>query len=81
MAVPGVSVPFWQGGLLLRLVAGVISAQPFADEIGGYTCRDRDQKRNQIFHVNTPFPASIGSGNEAIIAEPIVHYQKKRQTL
>lgn len=35
---------FWQGGLILRLVAAVISVQPFTDEIGGHTCRNRDQK-------------------------------------
>ncbi len=69
MAVPGSSIPFWKGGLILGLVALVISVQPLADEVGGNTSHDRDQKCDyQISHEHTPFLCLSRGGNEPIIA-------------
>lgn len=36
----GVFIPFGRGGLKLRLIAVVISIQPFVYVIGDYTCHD-----------------------------------------
>ncbi len=59
---------FWRGGLFLRLIAGRIAVEPFADVVGDYTCHNRDQKGENIIHAFTPFLASIGSGNKPIIS-------------
>lgn len=42
VAALGFSIPFLRGGLFLRLVTGVIFAEPFADDIGDNTSRDGD---------------------------------------
>lgn len=40
------SIPFWQGGLFLRLTTCLfIFVQPFADIVANYTRHDRDDKR------------------------------------
>ena len=37
-----------QGGLILRLIAMIISIQPFANIVGGYACHERDYERNKM---------------------------------
>lgn len=40
------SIPFWQGGLFLRLTTCLfIFVQPFANIVANYTRHDRDDKR------------------------------------
>lgn len=41
----GISIPFWRGGLILRLVAIIVSVQPFAYVIGNYTCHNGESER------------------------------------
>ncbi len=52
---------FWRGGLDLRLVATMISIEPFANIVGHYACRKRNHERGQNLHWYTPpFRAGIG---------------------
>ena len=52
----GFSMPFWRGDLILRLIAGWISIEPFADAVGNDASRNRDQKGKYIFHAFTSLP-------------------------
>ena len=67
VAILGFSIPFWQGGLVLRLIAGTIFVEPFADEVGNNTSRNGDQKWENKLHAFTPFPAIYRGGNGEII--------------
>ena len=42
VAALGFSFPFWRGGSVLRLIAGSVPVEPFADVVGDYTSRNRD---------------------------------------
>lgn len=50
---------FLQGGLILRLIAGVVSVEPFADKIGGQTSRNRNQKRYDILQRSALLPVPV----------------------
>jgi len=69
VASPGFSVPFWRGGLILRLIAFSVPVQPFADVIGNHTSHNRDNKtdNNVKQNLSPPFRASIGGGNRHIL--------------
>ena len=62
----GVFVPFWQGGLNLRLVALVVPIQPFAYVVANYTCHDRNNESNKYIHrkVRAPSLCRYRGGNK-----------------
>ena len=59
-------IPFWQGGLNLRLVALVVSIQPFAYVVANYTCHDRNNESNKYIHrkVRAPSLCRYRGGNK-----------------
>ena len=65
----GVFVPFWQGGLNLRLVALVVSI----------TCHDRNNESNKYIHrkVRAPSLCRYRGGNK--INYSIIYFKSKRQ--
>lgn len=75
----GVFVPFWQGGLNLRLVALVVSIQPFAYVVANYTCHDRNNESNKYIHrkVRAPSLCRYRGGNK--INYSIIYFKSKRQ--
>ena len=75
----GVFVPFWQGGLNLRLVALVVSIQPFAYVVANYTCHDRNNESNKYIHrkVRAPSLCRYRGGNK--INYGIIYFKSKRQ--
>ena len=75
----GVFVPFWQGGLNLRLVALVVSIQPFAYVVANYTCHDRNNESNKYIHrkVRAPSLCRYRGGNK--IKYSIISFKSKGQ--
>ena len=75
----GVFVPFWQGGLGLRLVALVVPIQPFAYVVANYSCHDRNNESNKYIHrkVRAPSLCRYRGGNK--INYSIIYFKSKRQ--
>ena len=75
----GVFVPFWQGGLGLRLVALVVSIQPFAYVVANYSCHDRNNESNKYIHrkVRAPSLCQYRGGNK--IKYSIISFKSKGQ--
>jgi len=68
----GVFMLFGRGGLCLRLIAAIISIQPFAYVIGDYTCHNGENKRYENFHAQPSLPCLSGSGNIKSIAGLVI---------
>ena len=90
----GVFVPFWQGGLNLRLVALVVSiqpfanvvgyrlfvvVQPFADEMANHTCHDRNNESNKYIHRKVRAPSLCRYRGGNKINYSIIYFKSKRQ--
>ena len=75
----GVFVPFWQGGLGLRLVALVVPIQPFAYVVANYSCHDRNNESNKYIHrkVRAPSLCQYRGGNK--IKYSIISFKSKGQ--
>lgn len=75
----GVFVPFWQGGLGLRLVALVVPIQPFAYVVANYSCHDRNNESNKYIHrkVRAPSLCRYRGGNK--IKYSIISFKSKGQ--
>ena len=61
--------PYYEQGLMLRLVAFHSLVKPFAKAVADYPSRDGEKGRNyKIFHrLYTSFPCQDGGGNEQSI--------------